>query len=113
MGVFKMFSSSSYDNKPTVVYETKYLPNPNPNNFTIEDSLQIKNNVIVLINYHDATNYEGKKILVFQNYTINQLEKRKSIDPHFSESKQFKSPFARFEPTEQGWNAAIKLCKLI
>lgn len=107
-----MFSSSSYD-KPRTTYVEKIitLPNPNPNNYIITKAKQINKYVITEINYKDTTNYEGNKILVFENYTLERLYKRKSIDPHFSENIKFKSPIARFEPTKKGWELAIKLCK--
>lgn len=108
-----LFSSSSYDYQPKVINKNivKYLPNPNPKNFTIKRFRQIGKYLITEINYHDSTNYEGNKILVFENYNIEKLKKRKSIDPHFSDNKKFKSPIARFEPTNKGWELAIKLCK--
>lgn len=115
MGISIGFSRSSYDSSPTIIEKIKTifkkLPNPDPNNYVIIKAEQINNYVIANINYQDATNYEGNKILVFEDYTLEKLYKRKSIDPHFSESKKFKSPIARFEPTKKGWNLAVKLCK--
>ncbi|TXG80990.1 MAG: hypothetical protein E6R13_07190 [Spirochaetes bacterium] len=103
MGVTpKLFSSSSYDSPA--------IPNPNPENFKIKRVTQLRNFVVAWIKYPDCTNYEGSKILVFKDYSILKLRKRKSIDPHFSQSKKFKSPIARFEPTEEGWEMALKLC---
>jgi len=108
MGVIKFFrSASSYDTARDRTVES----NPDPLNFKIIKHLEINNNLIVWINYPDSVNYEGNKILVFNDYSIAKLRKRKSVDPHFSKSKKFKSPFARFEPTKKGWDMAIKLCK--
>jgi hypothetical protein len=57
--------------------------------------------------YLDCTNYEGIKILLFTDTTLSQLHKQKVIDPHFSDNKTIKSPFARFEPTPFGWSTAV------
>lgn len=114
MGVFKMFSSSSNDKEIRYVDREviKNLPNPNPNNYKILQHKKIGNYLIIKINYLDCTNYEGNKILVFENCRLDELLYQKSIDPHFSENKKFKSPIARFKPTEKGWKLAELMCKL-
>jgi hypothetical protein len=133
MGVFKMFSGSSYDrekrsrslihfsgskiaenkvSEKIAVLKDKTLPNPRPDNYKILHHEAVKNFLIIEIQYLDCTNYEGRKILLFENCTITDLEKQKLIDPHFSESKKFFSPIARFEPTERGWNCAIIFSRL-
>jgi hypothetical protein len=33
------------------------------------------------------------------------------IDPHFAKNTFYFSPFARFEPTQKGWDMAIALAK--
>ena len=66
--------------------------------------------LIVEIQYPDCINYEGKKILVFENVEYSDLMKQGSIDPHFSDNKKFKSPIARFSPTERGWQMAEVFC---
>ena len=108
MGVFKMFSSCRYrepDTQP--ILET----NPNPSNWIIEKYVQEKKCLIVKIKYPNCTNYEGNKILVYEGITISALRAQKKIDPHFSEDKEFKSPIARFEPTDYGWDLANKFMK--
>lgn len=89
------------------------LPNPKPDNYTIMDYVQIGNALVIKIKYHDCTNYEGVKILVYKNTTINDLRKQKYIDPHFCENKKFHSPIARFEPTDNGWNDALDYASTI
>ena len=74
-------------------------------------SQQVKTNVVVEINYPDCTNYEGNKIIVFRNVSIQEIDSIKSIDTHFCEDRL--SPFAIFKATEFGWNAAIHLAKWI
>ncbi len=79
------------------------LPNPNPKNFEIIYGEQIGEYLIVKIKYPDCTNYEGIKILVYdRGTTFNDLIQQGSIDPHFSENKDFHSPIARFVPTAGG-----------
>lgn len=104
-----MFSGSSYDSKPAVIYETVRLPNPDPKNFKIIKSESINLNVIVWVNYPDCTNYEGDKILFFHNRFLREIEDQKVLDPHFSENTDYISPFARFQPAEAGWKAALIL----
>lgn len=69
--------------------------------------------LLLEIQYPDCTNYEGRKILVFEDTALIELTRQGSIDPHFSNNPRFKSPMARFEPTAKGWNNAIKFCILM
>lgn len=82
------------------------LPNPDPANYKINHHRQLGRMLLVDINYPDCTNYEGRKILVYDGVTIEQLRKQKLIDPHFSENEKYTSPVARFEPTDRGWKMA-------
>lgn len=116
MGI-KLFSSSSYDTVKYVdreVIKTKIvkvpLPNPDPKNFKIVKFDQIKNYLVVMVNYPDCTNYEGNKILIYYGCTMKDLLKQGTIDPHFSENQDFLSPIARFEPTPRGWTHAMLFC---
>jgi hypothetical protein len=131
MGVFKMFQdddegrktstsifSSWKDNEVPALSGNKEIvvvqnPNPNPNNYTVQIIYQCGNYLVIKIKYHDSTNYEGDKILVFENCTYDDLEKQKTIDPHFSENKNFHSPIARFEPTERGWDMAVSFVRSV
>lgn len=97
MGVMSLFYSATYK---------KFNPNPNPNNYYIMDSKQIDSFLILKVRYYNCTNYEGKKILLFENCTINDIKKQKKIDPHFCDDKDLYYPIARFEPTEKGWKMA-------
>lgn len=84
--------------------KSSWTPNPNPENYTILAHKEFSNGkLLVKIQYDDCTNYEGKKILLYDKCTLKQLQDQKLIDPHFSDNKEFKSPIARFEPTIQGW----------
>lgn len=64
---------------------------------------------MVQLNYPDCTNYEGNKILLFKGVTLVELINQKYIDPHFFQSKEVRSPVARFVPTDEGWNMALSL----
>ena len=82
------------------------LGEPQPHNFSIIKSVRYNNNwCVVWLNYPDCKNFEGNKILVYESWEkFTALEKKGIIDPHFLE-KNF-SPFARFQPTEEGWKSA-------
>ena len=82
-------------------------PNPNPNNWKLISFKEVNDFLILQLEYPDCTNYEGKKILVFHNTTLVELVNQKSIDPHFSNNKTFKSPIARFAPTTEGLKMAL------
>ena len=83
--------------------------NPDPKNFVIERAEMIGLHVVAEVVYPDCKNYEGRKILVFKGCTIAYLAKQEFLDPHFCHNSTHPSPFARFEPTEDGWYAA-RLC---
>jgi hypothetical protein len=87
--------------------------NPNPYNFKITKELVIEEFVIVMVNYPDCTNYEGNKILVYENMTLSDIKRLSILDPHFSKDKPFQSPIARFVPNDQGWIYAITMVKAI
>jgi hypothetical protein len=103
LGLGFRFSRSSYDSGPVIPNEPEDLPNPDPKNFRIRRSEQIGRMLLIEVNYPDCTNYEGNKILLYKDVTMDQLERQGSIDPHFSENVKFASPIARFVPTEEGW----------
>lgn len=84
--------------------------NPNPHRFTIKDSYSIDELYCALkVVYPDCSNYEGNKVLVFKGYTLESIKSMKYLDPHFSSDKTTPTPFARFEPTAEGWEYAKKL----
>jgi hypothetical protein len=69
--------------------------------------------LIVFINYPDCKNYEGNKILLYEDTTLYDLYEQGSIDPHFSDNKDFRSPIARFEPTDRGWDMAKEMAEIL
>lgn len=102
-------SSDNYSYNSTSI--TRKLPNPDPNNYQIIQAEEIGNFLVLRIKYPDCTNYEGTKILVFKDVKAIDLLKQKLIDPHFFEDKKYKSPVARFVPTNEGWQMAIDFAK--
>lgn len=110
MGVIKLFSSSSYDCNSN---NETFLPNPNPNNYTVVRHLEIDNYLLIQIKYHDCTNYEGNKILLYKDCKFVELMKQGSIDPHFTNNSFYYSPIARFRPTDEDWDNAIKYINII
>jgi hypothetical protein len=121
MGMFKKFSTCSHDNffnqqnqeKNFVRRKKKTFSvgNPNPNKFEILKHQTVGRFTIVRIHYPDCHNFEGQKILVFEDISISTIKKLKSIDPHFCNNKAHPSPIARFVPTDHGWRYAISFCK--
>jgi hypothetical protein len=110
LSLFGSNSFSKYDlaRKPD---KSARLPNPNPKNYVLLEQKEIGRFLIVKLKYPDCTNYEGTKILLFENTTALELHLQDGIDPHFCENQNFKSPIARFVPTTAGWDMAVKLCE--
>lgn len=111
MGMFFGKKCWLYDNDSSQTVNQDALA-PNPLVFEIINICQINNNVVAWVKYPNCGNYEGNKILVFKNNHFTVINALKELDPHFSEDNE-NSPFARFEPTADGWNAAIGLAKII
>lgn len=103
MGMIKHFSCSSRDSN---CFPTRN--NPNPRNFVIQRTHTCGQFVVVEIWYPDCINYEGHKILVFRGLSKQYIKRMPLIDPHFSATDIANSPVARFVPTEDGWNMALK-----
>ena len=81
------------------------LPNPNPARFEILRAVTIGPALIVEVHYPDCINYEGRKILLFAEMTVDELRAKKTLDPHFTPGG---GPVARFEPTSVGWELAVR-----
>jgi hypothetical protein len=86
--------------------------NPDPDNWKIVKAKEHGKYLVLMMQYPDCTNYEGKKILVFEDVTLVDLVNQKQIDPHFFPANlKVKSPVARFEPTDRGWIMAEAFCQ--
>ena len=90
--------------------------NPNPALFKllqVEGFMGAEGGVpvtVAQIKYPNCTNYEGNKVLVFRGLTPKQVRGFIKIDPHFTESSKV---FARFAPTDLGWDMAIKFAQTL
>lgn len=103
MGINLFASSSSYDDSSS---DSK---KPDYGKYNIVKIQELNGYLIIKIHYPDFKNFEGNKILVFKNCKIVDLIEQKTIDPHFSDNSNFKSPIARFRPDDEGWDLALKL----
>lgn len=101
MGVFKLFSSGSDYTDNTIP-----VGNPIPTRFKIVRYEQRGRNLAAEIEYPDARNYEGRKIIVFRDVNFLWLRAQTTIDPHFTQGSKV---FARFAPTPDGWAAALDI----
>jgi len=86
---------------------------PDSKQFNIKKMEQVNYNIVVYINYPNCCNYEGNKICVYKNADFSDFVNIHILDPHFSNNTTKISPFARFEPTIEGWNMAVKLAGMI
>lgn len=87
--------------------------NPDPSNWRLVKHFEFGRFLVVHLNYPDCTNYEGNKILVFSDLTLTELVNQKLVDPHFFPNGKYRSPVARFEPTERGWKMAQHFVKAL
>jgi hypothetical protein len=104
-----------YDNLSNNVWNTKSKKRPeapDKTNFNIIKLEQVNYNVVIWVNYPNCTNYEGNKICVYKNTDFYDFVNIRILDPHFSKDETL-SPFARFEPTENGWKMAIQIALMI
>lgn len=111
MGI-RLFSSSTYDVED-YSFKPVVAPNPDPANYRVLHKELIGKFLILHVQYPGCTNYEGTKILVYENVKWEQLQKQKSLDPHFSQSTLYHSPIARFVPTDKGWLYAKRMCEFL
>lgn len=98
--------------EPTHTVKPKAYPRlegknmPDPNDWKVVKAAEMNGFLILKLNYPNCTHYEGNKILVFQGSTLIDLVNQRMIDPHFFKDSKYKSPVARFEPTDNGWRMA-------
>lgn len=108
VGVGRASGVSSHT-KTEYVYVDKKLPNPDPENFEILNEIRIGKYLMVEAHYPDATNFEGKKLMIYE--TPNSLKNVKKLDPHFAATGL--SPLLRITPTTRGWLLGCLLMKLL
>lgn len=90
--------------------ETPVLGEPQSHRFQILSVHRSGKAIVVQVQYKDATEYNGVKILVYDSISsFFDLVKSGKLDPHFLESTY--SPIARFEPSQRGLDLAIKMAE--
>ena len=112
---------NNYNKYTTGVLNTLRDPKtPDKNRYEIVDVQYLtgRNNayLILKVKYPNcaACAYEGTKVMVFQDVTMEMPLKWNEIDPHFRENPNVKSPkaapspIARFPSSKEGWDNAIK-----
>jgi hypothetical protein len=108
MGINVLLSSSALGSDASL-RTSRTSPNPNPYRYRIMDVAIINGFLLLDVLYPDATNYEGRKTLLFdRGVSLDSLKAQGAIDPHFCETGIH--PIARFEPTPRGWEMARSLC---
>ncbi len=80
-------------------------PNPNPSRWTLLNVDQFDHGYVLTVRYHDCTNWEGVKVMVYRGKYVHQGQ----LDPHFTSSPD--SPVARFKPDVEGLTWARSLAK--
>ncbi len=85
--------------------EALKLTNPDPSNFKVERIEERGPWMLLEVVYPNCTNYEGRKILVMKRRPVIELLNKRWLDPHFVSGGDI---LARFEPTDQGWEHALK-----
>ena len=117
MGVIKLFSSDSRDcgsgsfkKPPYEVKVERIQSTPDPYDFEVRETVIINGYPICWVQYPNVDNYEGNKILMYpKHFDMNKVKDR--MDPHFLDKGD--SPIARFQPTQYGWELAIKLARAL
>jgi len=95
------------------VWTTNEPEAPDVSKFMVIKMEQVGYNIVVYINYPNCSNYEGNKICVYRNADFTDFIGLDKLDPHFTDVTTKISPFARFEPTKEGWDMAVKLTRMI
>lgn len=105
LSIFKVSSCSCFPQPvPTP-------PNPDPSKFKILRMEQKGRFLVAEVEYVGCTNFEGRKILIYEGVAPWQLRKAAFLDPHFCEKGSHPIPVARFEPTDRGWRYAVLFCR--
>ena len=85
--------------------ETPDTVNPNPKKFKITNIIEANGYLLCIVKYPNCTNYEGKKVILFEELTKAELMKFNTLDPHFFPENKI---IARFKPSSEGIKLAYK-----
>ena len=102
----RIISTARERENPAILVPDK---NPDPERFNVEKTHSVGSYVCAMIDYVNCTNYEGKKIIVFENTAAEDVWTAKSIDPHFMEDGNV---IARFRPDDDGWIDAVRYVEI-
>jgi hypothetical protein len=86
--------------------------NPDPRNFKILRERVVHSMLILEVEYPDAKNFEGRKIMIYTGFDSSKqlLEVTKGVlNPHFAERGV--SLIARFRPDNSGWSTAVRFAR--
>lgn len=88
-------------------------PQPNPAEFRFGRIEEFPENgaIVAEVIYPNCTNFEGRKVIVFQGISKKELVHQRTLDPHFSQKGIGIHIVARFKPTGIGWGLAKKFAK--
>jgi hypothetical protein len=108
MGMFKKSCGSGFlkKNCGSGYIPNAPAPNPDPTHWTLLEVDQYAHGYVLTVKYHDCTNFEGVKVMVYKGLYLNKI---KSLDPHFTDDPI--SPIARFRPDAEGIAMARNLAK--
>jgi hypothetical protein len=117
MGINSHCSASSLGHTPpppvpSIVYRDPPSDprNPDPSRWKPLRHIVVDGYLVLEARYPNCTNYEGKKIMLFdKGVTVQDLFEQQLLDPHFCNEGHYIHPIARFEPTDRGWTMGIKL----
>lgn len=112
MGIIKWGSGNSgYCGKDCSTGPYQPVPvldgEPIPTMFTVEDVQYLGEYVLVRINYPHCKNWDGDKICLYKTNVWIEVSCSGVIDPHFLPDRL--SPMARFEPSDEGVDLAVRL----
>jgi hypothetical protein len=85
---------------------------PDPRRFEILEVFGVGRVSVLRVRYPDARNFEGVKILVYR-WDLDLVRVQPELDPHFCDNPKCVSPFARFAPTDEGWEIACDLARVL
>lgn len=111
MGAPKPLSKYSGNCENKVIYRNNI--NPDPSKFKISKVKEKNGHIAVFVNYPNCNNFEGNKILVFDNTSIDEIMSKNYLDPHFACEDINNRLVARFVPTNFGWKKAIEFLDII
>ncbi len=109
---FKLFSFSYSSYESSTITKIIQSPNPDPKNWKIIKVARTVDriHIMVLVNYPDATNYEGNKLMILTEKWFEECQTSGILDPHFFPEK---GPIVRLTPDQKGWELGLQILKML